>query len=93
MIFKGNIMARESPLIYIMENKKLIDIQIICESATSPLPTPTELEIYRIVKEHRRLRNALEGIRDYLMEYHRNSVYRECKLQINQGLTKMGDIC
>ena len=56
-------MARKSALIYVLDNDgKLVDAFIKCETAADPAPTTVELEIARIVKEHREMKAELEAV-------------------------------
>ena len=57
-------MANKTALGYVLDNDgKLIDAFIQCETATDPQPTAVELEIVRIVKEHRELKAEINRTR------------------------------
>ena len=56
-------MAGRTALGYVLDDDgKLVDAFIQCDTAADPAPTAVELEIVRIVKEHREMKAELEAV-------------------------------
>lgn len=53
---------KESALIYIIEGSKLVGLEVQQPTATHPAPTPTELELVRIFKEHKKMKATIDDI-------------------------------